>query len=157
MSRTISSAQTFLLKFLFTPLWIGGMGVTTVPMFFGYVADRSHPVDPHTKWLYLAVWIVGGLLLYGANAPLKRVSLTDTDLHVSNFRREIVVPLRDIDEVHENRWGGGRHITVRFTKRTEFGHEIVFMPLARPFALFSPNPLVATLRQAAARARLDVK
>ena len=82
-----------------------------------------------------------------------RVVLTDRELRISNYRREIVVPLSDVDEVTENRWVNVHPVTIQFIRRTDFGHRIVFMPKRRPFALFSSHPIVAELRAAVAAAK----
>ena len=86
--------------------------------------------------------------IYWWCARLMRVVMTDRELRISNYLREIVVPLSDVDQVTENRWVNGHPVTVQFVRRTDFGHRIVFMPRVRPFALFSSHPIVAELRAA---------
>ena len=105
------------------------------------------------KWLFLAGLFVGSIALYAWGIRLMRVVMTDRELRISNYLREIVVPLSDVDEVTENRWVKIHPVTVQFVRRTDFGHRIVFMPKARPFALFSSHPIVAELRAASETAK----
>jgi hypothetical protein len=135
--------QTFFLKFVLPSLWLGGFG-------FGAALLRP-PSD--TNWMFLAAFAIAGLSLYWWGVRLKRVVMTHGELRISNYRREIVVPFSEIDEVTENRWVNVHPVTVQFVRRTDFGQRIVFMPKARPFALFSSHPIVGELRSAAAAAK----
>jgi hypothetical protein len=100
------------------------------------------------KWAFLAGLVVGSIFIYWWCVRLMRVVMTDRELRISNYRREIVVPLSEVDQVTENRWVNSHPVTLQFVRRTDFGHRIVFMPKARPFALFSSHPIVAELRTA---------
>jgi hypothetical protein len=151
--RTISSAQTFLLKFFLPLFWIGGFGYGTVLLFVAGDRPGVRPPPPEMKWICLAALLVGGVAVYAGCIRLMRVVMTDRELRISNYLREIVVPLSDIDQVTENRWTKIHPVTVQFVRRTDFGHRIVFMPKARPFAFFSAHPIVAELRAAARAAK----
>ena len=83
---------------------------------------------------------------------LKRVALSEDALHISNHRREIVVPLRDVERVTENRWESIHPVTIHLRSDTEFGSRIVFMPHRRWFAWWTSHPVVAELREAVERA-----
>ena len=142
------------MKFVFPTLWIGGFSAGTLALLLGAGTtggNSIHPPPGDMKWTFLAVTIVGTAFIYWTCIRLKRVEMTDSDLRISNFLREIVVSMHDIDEVTENRWINGHPVTLRFKRRTEFGYSIVFMPKARWFAFFSSHPIVAELREAAAR------
>jgi hypothetical protein len=151
--RTISSAQTFLLKLVLPFIWIGGFSVGTALLFRAGDHLGERPPPPDLKWVFLAVLLLGSTFMYWWAIRLKRVVMTDGELRISNYRREIVVPLSEVDEVTENRWVNIHPVTVQFVRRTDFGHRIVFMPKARPFALFSSHPIVGELRAAAATAK----
>ena len=153
MPRTISSAQTFLLKFVFPVVWIAGFGFGTALLFGAGDRLGEHAPPPEIKWICLAAFLAGTVANYWWGVRLMRVVMTDRELRISNYRREIVVPLSDIDEVTENRWTKIHPVTVQFVRRTDFGHRIVFMPEARPFAFFSSHPIVAELRAAAKTAK----
>ena len=89
------------------------------------------------KWRFLAGLLLGSVAIYWSCVRLMRVVMTERELRISNYRREIVVALSDVDEVTVNRWVKLHPVTIQFVRRTDFGHSIVFMPKARPFAGFA--------------------
>ena len=142
------------MKFVVPVVWIGGFGFGTALLFRAGARFGDRPPPPEEmKWLFLAGLLVGSIVMYWWCMRLMRVVMTDRELRISNYRREIVVPLSDVDEVTENRWVNIHPVTVQFVRRTDFGHRIVFMPKARPFALFSSHPIVAELRAAVETAK----
>jgi hypothetical protein len=117
----LSSATTFWLKFVFP--WI---------------------------WIFLAAWLAGIVFILWICADLKRVRMDQDTLYISNFRREIAVPLSEIDSVAENRWINIHPVAIVFRHPTELGGRITFMPTVRMFELtWAPHPVVAQLRMAA--------
>jgi hypothetical protein len=140
------------MKFVFPVFWIGGFGFETV-LLFGADHLGHRPPQPDMKWAFLGILLVGGTIIYWSCVRLKRVVMTDSELRISNYRREIVVPLSEVDEVTVNRWVNLHPVTVQFARRTDFGHRIVFMPKARPLGFFSAHPIVGELRAAAAIAK----
>jgi hypothetical protein len=142
-----------LVKFVFPVVWIGGFGFGTALLFRAGRRMGDGPPPPEVKWFFLAGLVVGTLAIYWWCVRLMRVVMTDRELRISNYLREVVVPLSDIDDVTENRWVNLHPVTVQFVRRTEFGHSIVFMPKSRPFALFSSHPVVAELRAAVEMAK----
>jgi hypothetical protein len=155
MRRTLSSAQTFLMKLVLPSMWIAGFTVATVLLFTtGSVTDTDGvPPSPQMKWFFLAATTVGGFCWYWWCMRLKRVEIDDQWLYVSNYVREIQVALGDIEEISENRWVNIRPITVTFRRETEFGPRIVFMPRALWWGFWRPHPVVRELEDAARRAR----
>jgi len=154
--RTISSAQTFIAKFIFPIIWISGFAAMTLVLFLGgggFQDTSGNPPAPEMKWWFLLATIGGSAFIYWFCIRLKRVALDSGHLYVSNYQREITIPLRDIEEVTENRWINIHPVTVHFFRETEFGTAIVFMPTVRWFAFLSSHPIVKELRAAAERAR----
>ena len=78
-------------------------------------------------------------------ARLKRVAMSETSLHVSNFRREIAVPLNDISSVGEIE-GPPYRVCIQLKKETPFGRQIFFSPKGGSSP--RPHPIVAELRAA---------
>jgi hypothetical protein len=105
------------------------------------------------KWLFLGATVLGGLFLYWGCMRLKRVDLDEDALYISNYLREVRVPLRDIEEVTENRWINIRPVTVEFRRDTDFGPRITFMPKTRWWSFWRAHPVVGELEAAARRSR----
>jgi len=79
-------------------------------------------------------------------SPLKKVSIAADSLIISNYRREIAVPLGEIERITENRWLNYRPVTIHLRHDAGFGRTITFMPKVRPFLLWRSHPIVAELR-----------
>lgn len=150
MRRTLSSAQTFLMKFIFPSLWLVGFATATVVLFTtggGGDAPRSPPLA-ELKWFFLAATVLGGAFLYWGCMRLKRVEIDDQWVYISNFVRETRVPLRDIEDVSENRWINIRPVTIGFRRDTEFGPRVTFMPKTRFRGFWQAHPVVGELEGA---------
>jgi len=154
MRRTISSAQTFLIKVILPVVWVGVFAAATVFLFAaGATTGSAAAPDPGLPWTFLLVTLLGTALFAWTCIPLKRVELDDSALYISNYRTDIMVLLRDVERVTENRWINSHPVAIHFLHDTEFGTRIVFMPRRRWFAFFSSHPIVAELRAAVARSR----
>ena len=155
MRQVLSSKQTFVMKYLFPGFWLAGFTAATISLFSDVStgAPTQAPPPPEMKWLFLAVTVLGGAFLYWTCMRLKRVEMDHDVLYVSNYRREVRVPLRDIAEVSENRWINIRPVTIEFRRDTDFGHRVVFIPQQRLWAFWRPHPVVAELQGAVRRAR----
>jgi hypothetical protein len=101
-----------------------------------------------TKFVFLAVWLLGTTFILWANAGLKRVGMDDRQLHVSNYVREILIPFGAITDVRQNRWLNSRPITIHFRDVTRFGEKVTFMPKQR-IQFWRIDPVVNELKQLA--------
>jgi hypothetical protein len=155
MRRTLSSGRTFLLKFVFPTVWVAGFAAGTALLFTagGFTDRNGFPTPPEMKWIFLGVTVAGALVLYWFCIRLKRVDVDEHWLYVSNFTREIRIPLADIEEVTENRWVSSRPVTVQFRRENEFGSEIIFMPRTRWWKFWRAHPVVGELEAASRQAR----
>jgi hypothetical protein len=150
MLRTLSSRQTFLMKMLFPAIWIAEFGIGTLGLWLGTMHGKGGALPPDAiKWQFLTAWIAGTAFILWVCAGLKRVRVDEKSLYLSNYFREITVPLNMIAEVTENRWINIHPVTVHFLTTTEFGQKITFMPTMRFFGLWSSHPVVAELKQLA--------
>lgn len=146
--KTISSAQTFLMKIIFPVVWITGFGAGTLSLWLGSMHGRyGAPPPPEMKWQFLASWVAGSAFILWGCAGLKKVRVDATHLYVSNFRKEIAVPFSNLVNVTENRWINIRPVTIYFRVPTEFGQKITFMPTTRIFGFWSSHPVVAELKK----------
>ena len=141
----LSSASTFLYKYVFTTLWPTGFALAAL---LAYLRPSARAQGAHLQ--FLLIFLVGSLLIWWFCAGLKRVELDGNDLVVSNYRRHIRVPVSDIEAVHQNRLLNLRPITVSFKRSTDFGQSIVFMP-PFTFNIISEDPIASRLRTLAVR------
>jgi hypothetical protein len=141
---------TFIIKYVYPPAWIGGIGVLALLLFLAPEHFLSRNGDPLPLWidnLVVAVWIVGSILIVATTVPLKRVFLDGNRLVVSNFRRDTRIPLADITTVTQNRWIKIRPVSITFRNRTPFGRKIQFMPPQRiRWRFWEEDPVVDELR-----------
>jgi hypothetical protein len=151
--QTLSSAQTFTMKVMLPAMWITIFGSGTAALWWGAFGEKAGELVPSGMAIeFLVFWILGTTALLLLCAPLKRVRVDDRALLISNYRREIAVPLNMIDHVTENRWINIHPVTVHFREQTPFGRRITFMPKMR-FALRGPHPVVTQLTYLAQAAR----
>jgi hypothetical protein len=119
---------------------------------------RLHVPIPPALALYifgsaaLCLWVGWSFL------RLKRVAYTETDLHLSNFRREIVVPLADVASVGRTIVGMNA-LVIQLVRDTEFGSRITFIPKRMFHPFVWTHPMVDRLRDAvaAAKAKTETK
>ena len=78
--------------------------------------------------------------------------MDDQALYISNYSKEIVVPLANVADVSENRWVNTHPVTIQFHSETEFGTHVKFMPKVRWFGGWSSHPVVEEIRMAVNRA-----
>ena len=148
-ARTISSAQTFWMKFVFPTIWISMFGLGTLGQFLGtFRGPDNTPAPPDMKWGFLAAWVVGTIVIYWTCASLKRVRVEDSAIFVSNYLKEIRIPSDAIAAVTENRWINIHPVTIHLRSATEFGDRITFMPKIRIFG-WRRDPVVAELQKLA--------
>lgn len=145
MKRTLSSLQTFLMKIIFPVIWIPLFGFGTLTRIFGGFEGPG----PQPTWLFLVIWIAASAFIYWNCVRLKVVSVDDNFLYVSNYLKEIAVPLSEIYDVTENLWINIHPVTIHLRSPSEFGDKIVFMPKTRLFAFFSSHPVVDELKELA--------
>jgi hypothetical protein len=144
--RTLSSAQTYAMKFVFPPIFIASFGGVIMAMFLGAFRGRGNTDPPEAvKFLLLAAWVAGATFSFRLFAPLKRVRADESAIFVSNYRDEIRIPFGEIAAVTENRWINIHPVTIQLRSATAFGNRIVFMPKARLFG-WTTHPVVTELR-----------
>jgi hypothetical protein len=145
--QTISSPQTFIVKFLLPYFWILGFGFGTWLVWSGaLVGKHGSPAPEAVKYAFLALWIGVALALYRQTEKLKRVRMDETSLYVSDFRHEEQIPFGQIEGVGPDNWRGNKQVVVRLRAPCAFGEEIVFIP-PKQFAFWRAPPIVAELKR----------
>jgi hypothetical protein len=140
---TFSSRLTFFYKVIFPVIWISGFGLGMISV------ELAHNPPLGVKFPFAAGWVLGTVCLVWLCAPLKRVRADDRALYVSNYLKEISVPVGLIDRVTENRWINIHPVTIHLSADTEFGRKIVFMPKARMAFVWSRHPVVGEIERLA--------
>lgn len=148
--ETISSRLTFVLKFILLPLWITGFGVAALGLWLDLWQVNGHLPTPKEKAEILAAWIFIATFGLWNLAGLKKVRVDTTNLYISNFRKEIAIPVDDIVDITDHRWLN-LPTTIRFRAPTVFGQSIRFLPPDRfiPFYWGGENPVVEDLKERA--------
>jgi hypothetical protein len=147
--RQISEALTPLIKWGLPGLLLV-QGISFVASWVSHV----HAGEAVPPFVVSIVVVCAVLFLFTAVQclGLKRVTLTGDALHVSNYLREVVVPLRDVTHVGPSRFGM-KTIVVRLAHETDFGRSIIFLPKLTFGGLFWSSPIVDRLRDAVAAAK----
>jgi len=93
------------------------------------------------------------LYFYG----IKKVSIDGDFLFVSNFKKEIEIPLSQISSTKENVWVLPRKITVRLNEPSTFGEKITFLGYHQPFLFFKTHPALEEIRRRVANNSETIK
>jgi hypothetical protein len=144
VTTTLSSEQTFFMKFILPILWIGLFAPVTFSWLFSPDSER--------KWGTLGVALAGAISIGRTCIGLKRVRMDDHALYISNYSTEIVVPLENVVAITEIRWVRIHPVTIVFRSETAFGSRITLMPPWQWLAYWSSPPVVAQIRDAVDRA-----
>jgi len=141
MVERLSSLQTFGSKFILPPVWCSAYGLV--------VLKSINAANLKTWMAMFVIWIAGTGFMYWSGVRLKKISIEDQYLHVSNYLTEIVVPFSFIGDVTSHKWLNHNLATIHFKSATEFGDRIIFMPPYRFFPFVGPHPTVARLKHLA--------
>lgn len=145
--RALSSSMTFYYKFVFPTLWIGGFAFVTILMFTAPDSFKGNTDIRGVRTIFFIVTISGAVLFYWCCMRLKRVGFKDNVLIVSNFRKEIIIQLGDVDRVSGSFMIHPELIWLHLRRPTDFGDKIVFTPKWRFFSGFTRHPMVGELQK----------
>jgi hypothetical protein len=140
MRQELSSDSTRLWKFYFPIGWISFMGIGAL------LALTKLTVEP-TAALFVVGWLIGSSWLYRFASRLKRVALDDNYLYISDYKKEIQLPLSSIEAVGENFLTNPKQVTITLRSPSEFGRKIAFVPERKQFDAFRFHPVVEQLRE----------
>ena len=141
MVERLSSVQTFASKFILPPVWFCA---------YGFAVVKTMNAANLGSWLGIfAIWVAGAGYMYWSGVRLKKISIDDQFLFVSNYLTEIAVPFSLIGDVTSHKWLNHNLATIHFKSATEFGDRIIFMPPYRFLPFLGPHPTVARLKHLA--------
>src|ERR1019366_5449615 len=104
MQRTLSSDWTFFEKFIVPALCLIGFGLGTCALYLAnnHVGGKGGVNSIlEVRWIFLVVVLLAAASVYWFCIRLKQVRIDDEALYISNYLKEVRVPLRDIAEVTE--------------------------------------------------------
>jgi hypothetical protein len=136
MQKTISSSMTFFFKYIFSTLWITGFGIGTISVSASKLDQES--------FTFIFGFIAGVTFLYWACLRLKKISIDEENLYISNYFKEITIQRKNIEKVTQSFFVNPRLIWIHFKQPTEFGKSIIFTPL---LSLSINHPIVEELRK----------
>jgi hypothetical protein len=98
-------------------------------------------------WFLIILWPVFFVWLLWFASRLKWVSVDESFIYVAGLRKEIQIPLAEVDRVEASFMWRPKQITLRLKSPSEFGRKIVFVPQQRLFdSMRAGHPLVDELR-----------
>jgi hypothetical protein len=144
MKRQLSGYLTIPVKIIIPALWILNWGAIVLMLLIG--------VDERTRTPPILFFVFGGVvtvILYFAAVKYMKVGVDEKSLYVSNYLKEISIPLSDIADVTESLWARGHPVTVYLKTTSPFGKKISFLPKSQGFKFLKSHPVVAELKQMA--------
>ena len=137
MPRVISSAQTFIIKFIIP---------TAAVAFLIFVAR----LGGRGSWPFLSIFgVLIAWSLYWYYARLKKVTIEQDGLIISDYLREVRVPWRSVTQVSGSRWINTRQVKITFDPNIGLGTPIIFMPKHRFLWPGQEHPIAQELRELA--------
>jgi hypothetical protein len=139
MRRVISSGWTFVFKLL-VPLGLISLSIFLVVGLFAY---SPQPPNDALIGTLLTVAATGFFCWWGVK--LKRVTVDDQNLYVSNLIKEISIPFSEIGALDAGH--GGWPVRLRMKRKSEFGRNIFFLATWQPLLFSTPHPILEELSQ----------
>ncbi|MBP1747595.1 MAG: hypothetical protein H6Q52_134 [Deltaproteobacteria bacterium] len=143
--RTLSSEWTLFYKFIFPVLWTGIFAGITLVMFMA--PDLFSAKGNFQPVIFLAMTILGSAWWYWISIRLKKVTLEDDLLVISNFQTQVKIPLRGIERVSGSILMNPELVWLHLASPTVFGSKIVFMAKFRFFSGLTRHPVVEELER----------
>ena len=100
-------------------------------------------------YIFFGSLIIALIGIYQTLVQYKKVWIDKEFLYVSNFLKEIKIPLSNIAEVTESKWLKYRPITIALKTESELGRKIMFVPKYDGIRIIADNPIVYELKNAA--------
>ena len=148
--RRLSSSLTFFSKVVLPLVWIAGFVLCAASVFFVSPGKARDPGLQSLKWAFLLVSLVGAPAFLWFAAGLKRVTRDGPDLLISNYRRELRVPVGEIRHVYQSWAVSPWRVVIEMRSPTELDSTFVFIPRFRDGlthrALGGQHPVVEEIR-----------
>lgn len=129
--QRLSSALTFFWKIILPLAWVAGFVACAVSWFFITPEKLRDPELQSLKLTFLLVSLIGVPTLLWFSAGLKRVTRDGAELLVSNYLREVRVPMREVKHVYQSWAVSPWRVVIEMRSSTEIGSTFVFVPRFR--------------------------
>ncbi|MGC2237246.1 MAG: hypothetical protein WA584_13875 [Pyrinomonadaceae bacterium] len=141
MKRVISAKDTFFYKIILPVFFLICAAVLPPAI---YLYDRNgNFVAAVFVFLFL---LMSAAIIFVMTKATKKLSLDGNFLYVSNYRKEIIVPLSNIEKIL---WFSDMRPTMIYLKTpSEFGKKINFFPNVKATS-WKSNPIVEELKELA--------
>lgn len=145
--RTISALSTPIYKFVWPPVFL----ISPIWFVFGGFAKQvgNDQFFRDYALLFIFIFLFNAAIFGWLALKVKRVEVDAEHLYVSDYRKEVRIPLEEIVDVTEMRWVQPHWVTVHLTRPSDFGKKIVFVPPWRFGAFWTKNELVGDLKELA--------
>ncbi len=148
-----------MVKWLFPLVWSGGWGYGTLDLLLHPDTATWNGVPgaapPGTTVLMLSAWVVGTVALAAFGWGLKLVRVEGDALLISNYLREIRVPLADVVYVRRSFFPHAGGVRVGFRAPTPFGNKITFIGRGEVDARVRELELLVAQAQSTGERRTD--
>ena len=153
-TERLSGHVTWFFKFVLPVIWIWGASMFPKLLWFASMSNEGIPAYSTVTKVGLSIlYLLIGGLLYRSYANLKSVRMDSRNLFISNYFREIRVPLSMVDDVTESKHDKNHPITIHLAQPSGFGPKITFIPKECKFKFWLSHPLVDHILDAAARCK----
>jgi hypothetical protein len=125
-TQRLSSWSTPIAKFLFPVIWVAGWSAGT----YGVFRSNPPPQGPGI-WALPLGGVLGTGFVFWYCSRLRKVTLDGDTLIVSDYRREVRVPLARVSGVKRRTWISPPEIIVTFDCDTGLGEKAIFIPSYR--------------------------
>jgi hypothetical protein len=106
------------------------------------ILTSTEKIDTGEIFIFLIFGFLSSIFVQWLSGSLKNVYLEGNTLLVSNFLKQIRIPLSAVSHVDNPDWSSLRRIRILFDEPTEFGREIVFAP-----CIFEAKSIAAELKK----------
>jgi hypothetical protein len=137
--RRLDSVATFGIKFVVPALWLAALA-RAIQMVL------REPASPSPGFVVFCV--LSGAFMLRQTYGLKRVDLVGQTLVISDYLKEIAVPLNQIERITQLPMTNSP-VTIHLRNHTDLGRKIRFFPGMRAINGISNHPVVAELSDAA--------
>lgn len=140
--QNLSSSFTFLHKFI-SPF----VSIIIFIIIIRFLhADLILRAGPAVALIIFLTFAASFVMMFWLSYSIKRVKISDGNLMICDYSKEISVDIADVSDVVEMRWMQPYWITIHFNHETEFGRSIIFVPPFRLLSFWVANPLVDKLK-----------